>query len=184
MNLEELKSKCLACRACGLAETRTNVVFGTGSPTADVMFVGEAPGRNEDETGIPFVGMAGKLLDCYLGAVGLDRSSVYIANILKCRPPQNRDPNPQEEESCIGFLRSQLEIISPKIVVCLGRIAAQKLISPSFRVTQDHGRFYTIGGRLYMGTYHPAALLRNPENKGAVLRDFVSLSEKLSELSD
>ena len=170
--LESLKQRCLNCTACGLSETRTNVVFGVGNPNADIMFIGEAPGKNEDLTGEPFVGKAGQLLDSYLEAVGLERSDVYIANTLKCRPPQNRDPNPAEQDACIGYLREQFKIIRPRIVVCLGRIAAQRMIDPEFRMTRQHGECYRKGGVLFTATYHPAALLRNPGYKGDTLSDF------------
>lgn len=165
MTLDELKQQALHCRGCGLCEGRTNVVFGDGDPGARIMFVGEGPGRHEDETGIPFVGAAGKLLGDLLTASGLSRDKVYIANIVKCRPPQNRDPLPEEEQACIHFLRSQIELIDPKIIVCLGRIAAKQLIDPAFAITKQHGEVYMRDGRMIMATFHPAALLRNPANK-------------------
>ncbi len=177
MNLDELRAECLQCTKCGLSEGRTKVVFGDGNPTASILFVGEGPGQNEDETGIPFVGRAGKLLDDYLTAVGLCRQDVYITNIVKCRPPQNRDPRPEEQAACIDYLRAQFRLISPKLVVCLGRIAAQKMISPDFRVTRDHGTVYQKGGVMMMGTFHPAALLRNPNNKPDALNDFKKIAE-------
>ena len=124
----KLLDECKACTACELHKTRTNCVFGIGNVNADILFVGEAPGDNEDKTGTPFVGRAGQLLDKYLYAVDIDREDVYIANILKCRPPQNRDPLPSEEDACIEFLRRQVRLINPKIIVCLGRIAAMRLI--------------------------------------------------------
>ena len=135
----ELIDRCKACKNCPLGTTRTNSVFGVGNRQADLMFVGEAPGQAEDEQGIPFVGAAGKLLDHYLYAVDIPRESVYIANVLKCRPPQNRDPLPAEEDACIGYLREQVKLIQPKIIVCLGRISAMKLIRPDFRITREHG---------------------------------------------
>ena len=181
MSLENLKNECMSCAKCGLCETRTNVVFGTGDENADIMFIGEGPGKNEDLQGIPFVGQAGQLLDTYLTAVGLKRSDVYIANIVKCRPPQNRDPLPAEQETCIEWLESQIELISPKIIVCLGRIAAKRLISEDFKVTADHGRIYDIGGMKIMGTFHPAALLRNPASKIPTFEDFKKLAEFIKE---
>jgi len=181
MTLEKLRSECLACTRCALHETRTNVVFGVGNENADIMFVGEGPGKNEDLQGIPFVGQAGQLLDTYLVAVGLKRSDVYIANIVKCRPPQNRDPLPAEQDCCIEWLETQLELISPKIVVCLGRIAAKRLIDENFKVTVDHGRIYDVGGLKIMGTFHPAALLRNPASKIPTFEDFKKLSEFVKE---
>ena len=179
MTFEELRATCMACRNCGLAETRTHVVFGTGNEHADLLFVGEGPGKNEDETGIPFVGRAGQLLDHYLTAVGLCREDVYIANIVKCRPPQNRDPRPEEQAACIGYLREQFRLISPKLVVCLGRIAAMKLIDDGFRVTRDHGKVFEKAGVQMMGTFHPAALLRNPANKADALEDFKKIAALL-----
>lgn len=172
MTFSELREECLHCTKCDLAATRTNVVFGTGDEHADILFVGEGPGRNEDETGQPFVGRAGQLLDSYLAAVGLCREDVYIANIVKCRPPENRDPRPEEQAACIGYLREQFRLIAPKLIVCLGRISAMKIIDEGFRVTRDHGRLFQKGGVLMMGTYHPAALLRNPNNKADALADF------------
>ena len=168
MELSELQNECLACRRCPLCETRTHVVFGQGVPNAEVLFVGEGPGASEDEQGLPFVGRSGQLLDHYLEAVDLSRDkNVFIANIVKCRPPQNRDPLPEEAQ--------------PKIVVCLGRVAAQQLIDPGYSVTHDHGKFVEKGGTLFMATYHPAALLRYPANKPAVFGDFVALRAKIRE---
>ncbi len=183
MTLEQLKNECEGCTKCQLCGGRTNLVFGTGVPTAEIMFVGEGPGRNEDLQGEPFVGQSGLLLDKLLAAVDLDRGkNIYIANIVKCRPPQNRDPLPEEQEVCINWLRGQFKIIRPKIVVCLGRIAAQRLISPDFRVSVEHGRFFDKSGTLMMGTYHPAALLRNPGNKEAAFADFLKLRDEIARL--
>ena len=182
MELQELQNECLACRRCGLCDTRTHVVFGQGVPHAEVLFVGEGPGANEDEQGLPFVGRSGQLLDHYLEAVDLSREkNVYIANIVKCRPPQNRDPLPEESRACLPWLRMQFQLLRPKIVVCLGRVAAQQLIGPEYSVTRDHGKFVDKGGTLFMATYHPAALLRYPANKPAVFGDFVALREKIRE---
>lgn len=179
-DFEELRNDCAQCRDCALCESRTNVVFGVGNPNADVMFIGEGPGENEDLQGEPFVGRGGKLLDKYLQAVDLYRDkNIYIANIVKCRPPKNRDPLPAEQDACIKWLRAQVRLIRPKIIVCLGRIAAQKLIDPDFKVTERHGEFIEKGGVLMMGTFHPAALLRNPNNKPAALEDFFALRERL-----
>lgn len=181
--LAELREKCLECRLCPLCETRTNVVFGVGNPDAKLLFVGEAPGENEDLTGEPFVGRGGKLLDLYLNGIGLDRKeNIYIANMLKCRPPQNRDPKPDEMDKCIGFLRELVRIMRPEIIVCVGRISAQRLISPEFRVTKDHGVFYNKNGVLMMGTFHPAALLRDPRRKSDAFEDFLKLQDKIREL--
>ena len=183
MNLEELRHECENCQKCGLGATRTNLVFGVGNENADLMFVGEAPGEKEDLSGEPFVGAAGKLFNKYLEAVDIKREEVYIANILKCRPPKNRDPMPDEQEKCIGFLREQFKIIQPAIVVCLGRIAACKLIKPDFKVTKEHGVFFDKKGTLFVGTFHPAALLRDPRKKEDALNDFLKIREKAEELN-
>lgn len=181
--MEELKTACSNCRKCALCETRNNVVFGVGKEDAEILFIGEAPGENEDLQGEPFVGRGGKLLDLYLGGIGLDRNeNIYIANMLKCRPPKNRDPKPEEMDECINWLRNLVHIMRPKIIVCVGRIAAQRLISPDFRVTKDHGIFYDKNGTLMMGTFHPAALLRDPRKKGDCLEDFLKLQDKIKEL--
>ena len=133
MDFETLRKNCLDCRKCGLCETRTNVVFGTGNPHAEIMFIGEGPGQREDEQGLPFVGRSGQLLDQYLSAIHLSREkNIFITNIVKCRPPQNRDPLPNEWDACIPYLREQFRLIQPKIVVCLGRIAAQRIIPVSY----------------------------------------------------
>lgn len=185
MDFETLKRECLACRRCRLCETRRHVVFGQGVETAEVMFVGEGPGEHEDELGQPFVGRSGQLLDHYLEAVDLDRNkNIFIANIVKCRPPQNRDPAPEESAACLPWLRTQFSLIRPKIVVCLGRIAAQQLISHDFSVTKDHGKFFQKQQTLFMATLHPAALLRNPRSKPSAFGDFVALREKILEVCD
>ena len=181
---EELENACQHCRACPLAETRTNVVFGVGSRQADILFIGEGPGEQEDLQGEPFVGPAGKLLDLMLSLIDLERSNVYIANIVKCRPPQNRDPLPAESEACMPWLREQFRLLRPKIVVCLGRIAAQRMIRPDFSVTKEHGQFIEKGGILFMGTFHPAALLRQPQNKPTAFEDFVALRETIEKVCD
>ena len=181
IRFSELEEKCRACRGCSLAETRTNCVFGVGDRDARLMFVGEAPGEQEDLQGIPFVGRAGQLLDRYLFAVDIKREDVYIANILKCRPPHNRDPLPAEEDACIGFLREQVRLIRPRVIVGLGRIAAMRLISPDFKITRDHGTWYERGGFLMTAVYHPAALLRDPRKKDDMLADMKKIKEKLDE---
>ena len=182
-NLSELQSLCMECGKCPLGKTRTNLVFGTGVENAKIMFIGEGPGEQEDLQGKPFVGKSGQLLDRYLSLIDLDRNkNIYIANMVKCRPPQNRDPKPEETEMCLPWLRNQVKIIKPQIVVCLGRIAAQRLISPDFRVTRQHGEFIAKGSMLFMGTFHPAALLRNPAQKADALSDFQNLRAKIEEL--
>ena len=183
MDFETLKQECLSCRRCDLCETRTHVVFGQGVPDAEVLFVGEGPGANEDEQGLPFVGRSGKLLDSYLEAVDLSREkNIFIANIVKCRPPQNRDPLPAESKACMPWLREQFRLLRPKSVVCLGRIAAQQMIDPKFSVNKDHGKFFDKQGTLFMATLHPAALLRNPNNKPLAFGDFTALRDKIYEV--
>ncbi len=182
---QSLRDECLACQRCGLSETRQNVVFGVGSETAEVMFVGEGPGKNEDEQGEPFVGRGGQLLDVYLETIGLDRQkNIYIANIVKCRPPQNRDPLPEEQEACKPWLREQFRLMRPKIVVCLGRIAAKVMIKNDFAIMKEHGQWFEKNGIWFMATLHPAALLRNPGNKPLAFDDFLALRAKIEELCD
>ena len=182
-NFEELTQNCLNCRKCGLCETRTNVVVGVGNPRSGILFIGEGPGENEDLQGEPFVGRGGQLLDKMLAAVDLDRKkNIYIANIVKCRPPKNRDPLPEEQEACIEWLRNQVALIRPKIIVCLGRISAMRIIKPDIKITKEHGHFFEKNGVLMMATLHPAALLRNPNNKPAAFEDFLKLREKIDEL--
>lgn len=179
---EELELACLECKKCGLCEGRTHVVFGTGNRESKVLFVGEGPGEQEDLQGQPFVGRSGQLLDKMLDAVGLDRAkNIYIGNIVKCRPPKNRDPLPEEQEMCIGWLRNQVALMRPKVIVCLGRIAAMKLIRPDFKITREHGQFFEKSGVLMMATLHPAALLRDPNKKPDAFEDFLRLREKLDE---
>lgn len=184
MTLEALKAQCAACHQCPLGETRTNCVFGTGSEEAELMFVGEAPGEQEDLSGVPFVGRAGQLLNKFLEAVDIPREKVYIANILKCRPPQNRDPLPAEEDACIGYLREQVRIIRPKVIVCLGRVSAMRLIKPDFRITKEHGEWFRHGDYLMTAVYHPAYLLRDPRKKEDMLTDMKRIRAKLDELDE
>ena len=181
MNWDELQKKCAECEKCELCQTRTNSVFGTGNRNADILFVGEAPGEQEDLSGIPFVGRAGQLLDKFLYAVDISREDVYIANILKCRPPKNRDPQPEEEDACIDYLREQVALINPKVIVCLGRISAMRLIKPDFKITQEHGQWFKKGNYLMTAVYHPAALLRDPRKKEDMLEDMKKIKEKLTE---
>lgn len=181
-SLEALRAGCADCRACPLADSRTKLVFGVGNEHADLMFVGEAPGADEDKTGIPFVGAAGQLLDKYLYAVDIPRESVYIANILKCRPPHNRDPFPAEEDACIGYLREQVRLIDPKIIVCLGRVSAGRLIHADFHITREHGQFVKKGKYLMTAVYHPAALLRDASKKEEMLLDMERIKEQLDQL--
>lgn len=174
MTLDEIRAACMSCTRCELCRSRNNIVFGCGNEKAKIMFVGEAPGEEEDKRGEPFVGRAGKLLDTMLLAAGLNRGDVYIANILKCRPPKNRDPKPEEQDCCIEYLREQFRTISPKVVICLGRIAAKRMIDPDLKITADHGRLYKKNGILMMATFHPAALLRNPNLKPDAFEDLKS----------
>ena len=179
---EMLQAKCRDCRACALGNARKNNVFGTGDRHASLMLVGEAPGADEDATGIPFVGRAGQLLDRYLLATDLPRESVYIANILKCRPPHNRDPEQGEQDACIGYLREQFRLIQPRVLVCLGRISAMRLIKPDFRITREHGKWFFKNGLWMMAVYHPSALLRDTSKREETLRDFWEIRRKLQEL--
>lgn len=180
---EELKAECLSCTRCPLCRTRTNVVVGVGNPQADIMFVGEGPGEQEDLTGEPFVGAAGKLLDEMLCIIDVDRAkNCYIANIVKCRPPRNRDPEESEQDACIPFLRNQVALVQPKIIVCLGRIAAKKLIRPDFRITRDHGTWTEKSGIHMTAIYHPSALLRDLDKRPETFRDLLSIREKIREL--
>ena len=180
---ENLKSDCLKCTKCSLCETRTNVVFGYGNPNAEIMFIGEGPGEQEDLQAKPFVGRSGKLLDAMLEKIGLSREkNIYIGNMVKCRPPKNRDPLPQEQELCIDWLRNQLLLLNPKIIVAVGRIAAMRTIDSNIKITKDHGKFYNKKGYWMMPTIHPAAILRNPNQKPLVEQDFKKLKAKIQEV--
>ena len=179
---EALKQDCMACRGCALADTRTNVVFGDGATDAEIMFIGKGPGQNEDEQGVPFVGRAGQLLDDMLEIIHLDRTKVYIANVVKCRPPQNRDPLNVEQDACIGFLRRQTALIRPKIIVCLGRIAAKAVIKEDFKITSEHGQWFARGGVQMTAIYHPAALLRDVAKRPETFEDLKSIQSKIREL--
>ena len=182
---KSLKEECFACEKCPLGKTRTNLVFGVGNETAEGMFIGEGPGEQEDLQGEPFVGRSGQLLDKFLDAIDLDRNkNVYIGNIVKCRPPKNRDPLPEEQDACMGWLKAQTRLIRPKIIVCLGRVAATKLIDPDFKVTRQHGQFFEKNGFYMMGTFHPSALLRNPAQKPDAFEDFIALREKIIEVCE
>ena len=183
MEWKELQSQCMACTRCGLCQTRHHVVFGVGNPDADVMFIGEGPGEQEDLRGEPFVGPAGMLLDDMLSIIDLDRkTNCYIANIVKCRPPHNRDPEEAEQEACIGYLRSQIALVNPKIIVCLGRIAAKQLIDRDFRITRQHGQWIQKDGIWMMAIYHPSALLRDVGKRPETFDDLISLREKIRQI--
>lgn len=178
MDWDNLRSACLNCKGCELGVRRTNVVFGVGDPTADILFVGEGPGEQEDLKGEPFVGPAGKLLDDMLSIIDLDRKKCYIANIVKCRPPGNRDPKDEEQDACIGYLQNQIALIQPKILICLGRIAATKLIRPDFRITREHGSWTQVNGIWMSAIYHPSALLRDLSKRPETFMDLLAIREK------
>ena len=181
-NWEALKEACMQCHACPLAGSRLNVVFGDGAQDAEILLIGEGPGQNEDEQGIPFVGRAGKLLDDMLEIVGLDRTKVYIANIVKCRPPENRDPLSVEQDACIPWLRKQTALLRPKIIICLGRIAAKAIIKEDFKITTEHGQWFARNGVQMTAIYHPAALLRDVGKRPETFEDLKSIQSKVREL--
>ena len=176
---DKLREDCGSCRGCSLCEGRTKLVFGVGNESARVMLIGEGPGEQEDRTGVPFVGPAGKLLDDMLEMIDLDRSKVYIANIVKCRPPRNRDPLGIEQDACAEWLSRQTALVDPRIIVCLGRIAAMRLISDDFRITRQHGQFFDIDGRRVMATYHPSALLRDTDKRPEAFMDLRALRQEI-----
>ncbi len=181
-NMKKLMDDVAACQKCPLCDTRTHTVFGEGAARARIMLIGEGPGRDEDALGRPFVGAAGQLLDKMLACIHLTRNDVYIANILKCRPPGNRDPKPSEAMACIGYLRAQVAMIQPKILVCLGRIAAQYILGKEIHITHDRGVWHEVKGFSIMPTYHPAALLRNESWKKESYRDLLAIRAKYDEL--
>ena len=177
-----LETACRSCRKCALAETRHNVVFGEGARDAEVMFIGEGPGEQEDLTGRPFVGRAGQFLDEMLSIIDLDRSRYFIGNRVKCRPPKNRDPLNVEMDACIGYLRNQVALIRPKIIVCLGRIAAMRLIREDFKITKEHGLWSEKADTWMMAMYHPSALLRDPRKRPEAFEDLKKLQAKIREV--
>lgn len=179
---ESLRKECLDCKGCSLADTRHNVVFGDGAENAELLFIGEGPGQHEDEQGIPFVGKAGELLDDMLEIIGLDRTKVYVANIVKCRPPQNRDPLNVEQDACIGWLRRQTALLQPKLIICLGRIAAQAIIKEDFKITAEHGQWFERGGVQMTAIYHPAALLRDVNKRPDTFEDLKVIQAKIREI--
>ena len=176
---ESLKRDCAGCRCCSLGETRHKLVFGVGNAQAEVMLIGEGPGEQEDLQGVPFVGPAGKLLDDMLEMIDLDRQKVYIANIVKCRPPRNRDPLNVEQEACRPWLDRQIALVNPRIIVCLGRIAAMALIREDFRITREHGQWFDRDGRRLMATYHPSALLRDVDKRPEAFMDLRALRKEI-----
>lgn len=179
---DELEQVCQSCSRCGLCAGRTNLVFGVGCKEADVMFIGEGPGEQEDLQGIPFVGPAGKLLDDMMSIIDLDRTNSYIANIVKCRPPHNRDPKDEEQDACIDYLRNQVALVKPKIIVCLGRIAAKRIINPDFRITREHGQWSEKNGIWVTAIYHPSALLRDVSKRPETFEDLLHIRDKIKEL--
>lgn len=176
---EELETKCRDCKRCGLSEGRNNVVLGVGAKDAEIMFIGEGPGEQEDLQGVPFVGAAGKLLDDMLAIIDLDRSNCYIANIVKCRPPHNRDPLNEEQEACIDYLRQQVALIQPKIIVCLGRIAAKRILYPEYRISREHGTWIERNGIFMTAIYHPSALLRDVSKRPETFIDLLSIRQHI-----
>ena len=173
-----LETACKNCTNCHLYETRTNVVFGVGIKDAEIMLVGEGPGENEDLQGEPFVGKAGQLLDDMLKIIGLNRKkNIYIANIVKCRPPKNRDPLNTEQDACMDWLRKQYSLIRPKIVICLGRIAANALIHSDFKITKEHGQWFDKDGVKFTAIYHPSALLRDESKRPETFVDLKSIQQ-------
>jgi DNA polymerase len=182
-SLDELNSLIKSCQECSLGKTRTNFVFGVGNPNADVMLIGEAPGAEEDKQGIPFVGRAGKLLNDILKAINFSRDEVYIANIVKCRPPGNRNPLPNEMETCLPYLYKQIDLIQPKLILCLGLVAANGLLKLKSSLTKMRGNIYDINGIKTMITYHPAALLRNPAWKRSVWEDIQKFKKLYDEIT-
>lgn len=182
MDLDAIKKECLSCKKCPLCETRTNVVYGVGPTDAKVMFIGEGPGHQEDLIGEPFVGAAGQLLDRMLSIIGLGRQNCYIANIVKCRPPQNRDPLAVEQDACYPWLEKQIQYIQPKIIICLGRIAATKMIKEDFRITKEHGQWFEKDGIAFTAIYHPSALLRDVTKRPETFYDLKNIQKKVQEL--
>ena len=180
--LNALRAACAGCTGCGLAATRHSVVFGVGPCPSPVVFIGEGPGQQEDLRGEPFVGPAGQLLDDMLSIIDLGRHNCYIANIVKCRPPHNRDPLNVEQDACIGWLRRQTALLRPKIIVCLGRIAAKAIIKEDFRITSEHGQWFTRSGVQMTAIYHPAALLRDVGKRPETFEDLKSIQAKIREV--
>ena len=181
---QALEAECASCSKCGLSQGRSHVVFGVGSRQSKLMLVGEGPGYHEDVQGEPFVGPAGQLLDRMLAAVNLHRSELYIANVVKCRPPGNRDPQPDEMEACLPYLRAQYSLLRPSIIVCLGRISACALIDKSFRITRDRGKWFERKGVAITATFHPAALLRDDSKKRPAWEDFKTIKQRLDGLQN
>lgn len=181
MSWDKLYNECINCEKCNLCEERTNVVFGVGDRASDIMLIGEGPGEQEDLKGEPFVGRAGKFLDDMLEMIHLNRDMVYIANMVKCRPPKNRDPLGPEQAACFPWLEQQIQLVDPKIIVCLGRIAAKRMIKDDFKITQEHGQWFEIGGIKYIALFHPAALLRDPGRRPDTFVDLKRIQTEIKE---
>lgn len=182
MDWDQLEQLCFTCQKCPLSETRHHVVFGVGPRNAPIFFVGEGPGQQEDLQGEPFVGPAGQLLDDMLSIIDLSRKNCYITNVVKCRPPQNRDPLQSEKDACLPFLRKQFQLIRPKILICLGRISASSLIHEEYRISREHGQWVERRGLWMTAIYHPSALLRDPTRRPDAFADLLSIREKVLEI--
>jgi len=180
--LSDIENRIASCSLCGLCESRTNTVPGTGNHSARIMIIGEGPGAQEDAEGKPFVGAAGKLLTDMLDAVGISREEVYIANIVKCRPPKNRVPAPDEANACLPYLMEQISVVDPDIILLLGATALKYYLSADLRITKDRGKWFTKDDRWVLATFHPAALLRDPSKKPLSFEDLVTLKRKLNEI--
>ena len=183
-NWEELEEKCQSCKKCKLYKMRTNVVFGTGNKNTDLMFIGEGPGADEDYTGIPFVGRAGKLMNMAFQGIGIDRKNVYIANIVKCRPPGNRNPQEDEINACLDYLRNQVIFIKPKVIVLLGNIALKTILGNELSITNTRGKWFNKNGIMYMPTFHPAALLRDDTKKIYFWKDLKEVKKRLEDIKN
>ena len=181
-DLKSLEAMCRSCDKCDLKASRTQVVFGKGNPKSKIMFVGEGPGREEDKQGVPFIGAAGRLFDKILESINLSRDDVYITNVVKCRPPRNRMPAPDEVLVCNQYLNAEIKLINPDIIVCLGALATKTLIDKNARITKMRGQWHEIDGILYMPTFHPAALLRDPKKKRPVWEDMKKVKKALDNL--
>lgn len=183
-NWGELEKSIVNCKKCKLCKQRKNIVFGTGNKDADIMFIGEGPGADEDIQGIPFVGKAGKLMNMALQGLGLERESIYIANIVKCRPPSNRNPESDEARACLDYLRNQVILVKPKIIVLLGSVALKNILGEQYGITATRGKWIEKRGILYIPTFHPAALLRDETKKIDFWNDLKSVISKMEELKN
>lgn len=182
--LEEVRAFVYGCKKCRLYEGRTKVVFGQGDTNADIMFIGEGPGYQEDQTGVAFIGPAGQLLTKAIEGIKLTRDEVYIGNIVKCRPPGNRNPKEDEMEKCIPYLRWQVKLIKPKIIVCLGAVASRKIINPNLRITRERGKWHYKKGVWILPIYHPSAVLRDVLKKRPFWEDFKEIKRKYEEIKE